>query len=454
MGTWGQFKILALGLLLTSHSLAAPLNHQSEIAKAQEWANQAQTTYPIVVVDRDELQFIFLKQRVLGRANRNVREEILANYFKEKYQLDTLSPNDLSNIDDYIVGYSSMAAAMPLRQEISNSNLAYKACLVFPRGPNGNQQTETERTLYMDLPGAYEHSYYQLSSRLSFDQLYLFSIYHETAHCLDPKYIPSSAQNDSAHDTHRAEAFAETLAYFKLLERFTSDMAFSRAQLRALYSQYVGTRLAKEDSQTLAHPKMAFAGSIYFLSPYLIEAEKSLSDQKLASLLNSGDIRGLIAYTVDLVDETSGSSVEFMARATAQRVGFVKAKIIYSDYAENDPNYFQDAYESVLEFEEQLTLWTQNAFNLKIDSIPASSQNPSDKASNAQWDTLCQGLYQKDYAIFIMGLNQVRQSLKAVERMDTESQETFESLENLIQSVDKICWDSLEYALESSARGN
>lgn len=238
-------KVLIL-MLMGSQSLWA-LSHKEEIAKAQAWVNSFNKPYPILIFNRLELRYLLDNHDALGdtKENEQKRIKVIQDYVKEKLGFD-ISREDVLKIDhNLLVGIDS-AVAQPITQTEGYSLKTTKVCFAFPRVPNFFTQSENERILGMNDPKvSFPGDYDDLNVKESFEVLYLFSLYHEAAHCLDEVYLSQAdSYQPSPTDVHMGEAFAELMAYMKVSQIVGSrEIGKTRALYRAIYSRIVGEYL-------------------------------------------------------------------------------------------------------------------------------------------------------------------------------------------------------------------
>lgn len=366
-----MFITLLFILISLTPNLAWSIDHQLEVESAQDWANSFQTPYPILVFDRDHLNYLFAKNQLQGDDNEGARLQFLGEYVERRIGFP-LERNDLVNIDIYLTQTTGMAAALPLF-EGHGSEKRYKMCSVFSLPPNGNAKVESERVTGLNINEAFEHSHQSfenLSKTMDFESLYLFSLYHEVSHCLDQKYLPESHASQSSHAVHLSEAFAEVMAYLKLTERLDPNVVEARALYRTLYSRNVGVFLAQNQMGNAFNPHYTRGGVIYYLTPYLMGAyEKLVFELKTVDFHNDPQL--LLKLAEEIVENNKLSGRGFSAIGMALQEGFPKIMQRYQDYAFESPDFFYKSYLELMEYKNQTELWNQKAFKETLEEAPS-----------------------------------------------------------------------------------
>lgn len=410
---------------------AFALNHQEEIAIVQHLVDSMERPYPILVFDRDDINFLFVSHQVVGDSEKEKRLALLGKYIFEKTntQLDT---NDLENIDIYLSTLPESAVALPLRSGFSTSS--YKFCAVFPLAPNGNAEIETNRMLQLDFKTVYPNeSYSQLSKKMSLEELYLFSLYHEVGHCLDPVFLPkASASYEDSHAVHLSEAFAEVFAYMNLSMRLNLNIADSRSLYRTIYSRRMGEFLAQESGGGLTNPHRSNGGVIYYLTPYLMFAYeqvrfKMIDPQKLSP-------QQMIDTVISIIDTQDIESRSFTAIALALKEGFEPIIQKYQDYAFSSPGFFYTAYLQLLSYRNQTDAWLARAF-----TGPTQSQQKA-LAPELPLTDLCRAVIAKDQTSFLRALDQWRTTVQKNDFEALSMKDRYNQLNMLQAYLSKNCF--------------
>jgi hypothetical protein len=386
--------IVIFTLLLTAVNSFA-LNHQDEIERVSEWAESFGKDYPIVVVDRDKTSFLIKSNN--AENDQDKRFELMKAYFLESFSVD-LSFQDFVNLDPYTTVLKNSALALPITRGYGRE---YKFCAVFANPPNGNAQVESNRIIGFNQVEAYqnypEFNYKNLNKKMSFEELYLFSLYHEVSHCLDDQFLIEMQQNGGdAHGIHKAEIFAEVLAYFALIPRLGREVASRRAVYRTIYSRIVGEYLTTQP--TFGNPHIASGGAIYNLGPYLFKAHELIHFQKISL------DQPLLKLAKDFVLNEALTSREFHAVVTFLTKGSEHANQQYSEWAFKDPHFFYTAYMELVQYEMNTENALKKAFSVKeVESF--------DVIPELDFPSLCQSLNSNDLEGYLVELNSYRDQL-------------------------------------------
>ncbi len=376
-------------------STAWGVDHQQEIEKAQKWANSFQRSYPIFIIDRDKTNF-FTKSLNSSKDPMKGLAKI-QQYFKEEGNI-SLSKQDFMTLEPYINTLTNTAIAIPITKGFGGE---YKFCAVFANAPNGNSQVESNRIIGFDQPEVFKDhqhlNYNNLNQKMSFEELYLFSLYHEVGHCLDQKFIVEMQENGGdPHGIHEAEAYAELLAYFALIPRLGKDVAARRGLYRTVYSRVVGEFLTTVPA--FSNPHIQSGGATYNLGPYLHKAQELLHFQQLSLE------QPLDQLAQNFVLEHALTSREFHAVVTFLRDGREKANAQYSDWALKDPHFFYSSYMELLQYQGYTDTVLEQAFT--TNSTPV--YEPLPKLDEA---LLCQTLQNKDQVGYLNILNNYRSEI-------------------------------------------
>lgn len=383
------------------------LNHQSEISRAQQWANTLERPYPIWIFDRDELNFIFVQRQVIGDEKKQERLMVIKDYVLEKTNT-LLNNNELDNLDTYLSLMTDSAVALPLVTSFASAS--YKFCAVFPLPPNGNAEVETERLLQLQTTSAYTESYSQLTKKMSLEELYLFSLYHELGHCADPIYMPQAlSSTDDSQAVHLSEAFAEVFAYMALANRLGEHIAVPRSLYRTIYSRRMGEFLAKDKSPGAAlNPHRSRGGVIYYLTPYLMDAYEKVRFKKIKPQeLSPQDLVTTIAHQIIDLNEIEHRSFTGIAMALLE--DFEPTIEKYQENAFNSPEFFYTAYLQLLSYRDQTDAWLARAF-LNPVTTAHQTQPPS-----LPLHDLCTAIQNNDLNLYLNSINQWRDQINTTD---------------------------------------
>lgn len=368
------------------------INHQEEIKRAQSWADSFDRPYPILIFDRDITNFLIKSENATDDENK--RFEVIKSYMATESGIE-LSRQDFIVLDTFLTTATNSALAMPI---LKNFEGEYKFCAVFANAPNGNSQVESNRITGFEQADAYkdfpDFNYNNLITKMSFEELYLFSLYHEVGHCLDETFLAAAQSNGgSAHDIHEAEIYAEILAYFALTQRLGKDVAISRALYRTIYSRVVGDHLTTQPS--FGDPNIQSGGAIYNLGPYLLKALE-LAYFKEINLETSLD-----KLAKEFVVENSLNSREFQAIVNLLKSGPDKTIEQYRDWAFKNPQFFYSAYMEVVKYEE----YTKSLMNYAFDQTPEPEYEPLPELNT---EIICQLIQEKNLQEHLRVLNDYR----------------------------------------------
>lgn len=408
-------------ILLSAH-YASAINQQTEIQQAQEWASSFNRPYPIFVFDRDTINFLYLSNNLIGEDKIKQRLKFLGQYLANKTGVE-LSYGELETLDSYLTQFPELAVAQPLLD--SNNHSDYKFCAVFPLPPNGNSRIETERMLALDFKTVYPtQTFEQLSKKLSLEALYLFSLYHEVSHCLDPKFMPATlkqGQSESPSLVHLSEAFAETLSYLKLSQRLDKNIADARALYRTIYSRKMGTYFATEKKSGFYNPYRKFGGAIYYLTPYLMSAYTQIRFGKLkVDQMNS---QQLLSTAVDLINDNAIESRDFAAIMMGLSQGFTPALEFYQKQAFDSPDFFYQTYLKLNDYKSQTDYWVAKAFTKTTTSAQDQETAPA-----LPVEKLCQTLDSHEKLSFLNIINDFRSQINEDSFSSVSSKERYTQL--------------------------
>lgn len=344
-----------LTLALSLFTLMVSPFAKTEFSKTIEYVQKKYATpfkdYPILIFDLDEVQFRFAKAKAFGdnKEQEKRRIEIIQKYVKEEVGID-LEFNEAMTYELYTTKLKEGAYAMPTLKDGPNRKKIYKMCAVFPATPNSNKRLETERITGLKTPGAYDDVTYEgLQEKLEYEEMQLFSLYHELGHCLDPYFMPENynVYEVDAHSVHESESFAETFALLMLEREGVKGTGQTRALLRNMYTQKMGKWFIDNPRNGFGNPLYLKGGLIYYLAPSLIAADEFVRRNK--DFLQ-GDIASLLEKAKEIVEANSLPSRSF--HGVFRLMSEDKEKILqqYREWSTNDPRFFKDVYIQMLTF--------------------------------------------------------------------------------------------------------
>tara|TARA_Y100000590_G_scaffold470454_1_gene665292 strand:- start:170753 stop:171994 length:1242 start_codon:yes stop_codon:yes gene_type:complete len=338
------------------------------VKKVQKEYADKSNSHPILIIDKDELNWKIARARAFGEENKEIRNKLIADYVKEKSGVE-IKYNDSINLDTYISFLKNSAVAVPLTTGMWTSKV-YKICTVFHADPNSNRRLETERLLGLNSKEAYgDLTYDQLAPMLNFDQLKKFSLYHELAHCLDKKYLPEAQDSfDDSHGIHESESFAETAGLLLLAREGELNLAQKRIEMRSIYAKKMGHFFVDNPQTGFGNPNAKFGGMIYYLAPVL-EAGKSLIDTDLESLKTSS-IDEILNLSKDIVENHALDSREFHGIYVYMDRGLEAMEATYRGYEESMPEFFEGVLDSIFGFVNNTQRIVDESFDMSRGPLP------------------------------------------------------------------------------------
>lgn len=348
-----------------------------------------------------------------------MRLEIIKDYINEKVKVE-ISHSQARQILPYLTMLKDGAYALPITRDIPGvwDKVEVNLCAVFPASLNSNKRLETERLLGGAILGFKGLGYDNITSELSFQELNLFSLYHEIAHCLDNSFfyeniIDARARQAGAQQIHQAEGMAETMAYFLLLKDYPQlnyeSLALDRAKLRTIYSRKVGGYLANNPHLGFGDPNVSYGGAIYYLTPFLLKA-KNIAGQFSPETLNDLSYEKIHATSTDIVNqEHINSRAMFPIREFLKGEDLDELINTYEQRAIDSPHLFADTIDVFRKYLSQ----TEEILNLAIRDrdlvhIPKSIDQNLDPIDYLKF---CDLLKSNDKVNFNKLINQYREEL-------------------------------------------
>jgi hypothetical protein len=249
--------------LSTSIALSAT-SYSHLLERIQNTYLKDSAPYPVLIMDRDEIEWRFVAKNALNDVA--LREDIVQQYVFEKTGV-LISKGAASNFEPYLTDAKDAAVAMPALKDGWGHDQKIAMCAVFPPDANRNKRLEIERILQLQLKEVYgEQSYEGLKATLSYEDSVLFSILHESGHCMDRFFFPRVLEGDEDPSTlHLSESFAETVAVFLMAKEGRNTVAETRAYLRDIYSYFMQPYFADRPMGLSA--AYSYGGLIYHLAP-------------------------------------------------------------------------------------------------------------------------------------------------------------------------------------------
>lgn len=327
--------LLLLSLFAAGPASAYQTSYSALLARIQAEYLREAAPYPILIMDRDELEWRFARAGALGEEGEARRQEIVKAYVKERTGLE-INTNAAANFEPYLTVLKDAAVAMPALKDGFASGIAM--CAVFPPDPNRNRRLEAERILQLKVSEAYgELGYSRLRDSLAYEDAVLISVLHEAGHCMDRWFFPTMYQGaEDPHTVHQAESFAETMAAL-LMAREGRRVAGTRAYMRDVYSFFMQPWFTANAHKGMMSPSFSYGGLVYHLSPSIraasaaLEAEPGLERRPLAELQERA---------AAIVRAESFASPLLTALHAAYAEGREMAFQRYEDLAQRMPDFF------------------------------------------------------------------------------------------------------------------
>ncbi|AYF43926.1 hypothetical protein BALOs_0916 [Halobacteriovorax sp. BALOs_7] len=327
-------------LLMLTHGLGFAFDLSSEVEKLnEEYRNTYE--YPIIIFDKNEIA-----PKLVGLEETD-QIEIVKNYTLDVHDIE-LSHNEAVNLVPYFTSLNGAASAIPFFERGWGKEL--KFCAVLPNGIMNDLSAEVRRVLgdskEVDVYENFDFSRFE--NLFTLEELYLYSLYHELSHCLDQNFmLKNYSSSPSAHGVHEAESFAEVNALFLLAQKKgMRNLGAKRSLLRKTYSQYMGPYLASDKVSTFAGPIVKKGGSVYFLTPAIIAAQRELENYKKGVM--DFNLEQTLALSKEVVEHHAINSRSFQALNKSFKDGSEEAKRYYRDLSQRDPDLFLATYYDLL----------------------------------------------------------------------------------------------------------
>lgn len=333
-------KWLAVASLILTQSVLASVNIWDEARDLNQRFN-SYSSYPIVVFEKD-----ILLPKLKGLTEIS-QQKVIREYISTKTDIE-LSDNDISNLIPYFGIMNGSATAVPL---MNDSYDGKKFCAVMAADNQNSLIEETKRTLGITaVNNPYpSKAVSALSERFSLDELKLFSLYHELSHCLDSSLLKAMGDH-SVHSIHMNESFAETNALLMLYkEKNMRRLGVKRAQLRALYSKYMGHYLATDQDLIVFDESMRSGGMIYYLTPSLMAAERYIEDYR--SEILAADTEELIKISESIIKTNALTSRQMAAMKAYFQQGRDATLQQYQELAQDMPDLIYSTYLFLIELD-------------------------------------------------------------------------------------------------------
>jgi hypothetical protein len=341
--------LVVLCLVLNISNLLAKTEFSKTIEYVQKTYADKYIKHPILIFDMDELELRYMKADAFGDSKELEwkRARIIQKYVKDKIGLNISEKNAFS-YEVYTTLLKNGAYAVPMNESYGEKE--YLMCAVFPASINSNERLETERLLGLTTKGAYKDiSFDNLKETLSLEEMKLFSLYHELAHCMDGKFLPEAraAYEPGAHDIHEAESFAEVMALFFLEREGIHGTGKIRANYRNLYTQEMGRWFIDNERLSFGDALFAKGGLIYWLVPSLLAADEFVTNER--DFVRYKGVDALLNQALYIVENNRFEHRSFHAAFQYMKRG-KDALDNYKELSESSPDLFLTAYNELLEF--------------------------------------------------------------------------------------------------------
>ncbi|MFS4459777.1 hypothetical protein [Bdellovibrio sp. HCB2-146] len=360
---------LAVISVLGTTSVAHAVDLTGEIEKLNSEFKNA-LGYPIIIVDKPDFQKFLAKHGYENTDNEDILARGLFTYIKQKHGYQML-PEEAGTLAPSFRPTNKDASAQPFYTEKVRFN-QMKYCVVIPSVTNNTPLEEIKRITGADThPELFKNfNFEKAMSLLSQEEIQLFSLYHELSHCLDRNYIAAINEFEVVpHNLHLTEAFAETNALFMLFQRHRlKKLGAPRSILRTLYSKYYGPSLAQKESNVYASEATRAGGSVYFLSPVLLPAQKEIDTNP--TQIQSMSLEQTLALSKLIVDHHAINKTSFEAMHMMMKEGPDVILPHYQRLAAKKPSMFLKPYQDLLYFKSVL-----DSVDKVLDSVQSVQVN-------------------------------------------------------------------------------
>lgn len=421
------FPLLLLCLAAFAPKSEAATAYSGFLKRIQEKYLKDAAPYPILIMDRDEIEWRFLQ----AKADAKKREQIIQEYVFEKTGV-RITENAASNFETSLTTLKDSAMAMPALTDDYPRTL--QVCAVFPADPNRNQRLEIERLLQMGTPEVYGNlGVDQMVSRMSYDDLILFSLLHEAGHCMDQTFFAAVYQGqEDAHSIHESEAFAEATAVLLMAKEGRADIAHQRADLRTIFTYYMEPYFASHPGNGFGAEGYVYGGLIYYLSPVVLAAgEMAAADPGRISAMPLPELLGLAK---NLVMRHSLEQRLFTAIYAFYAEGKEAALARYTDYASQMPDLFGGTLEGLKNFITQVEQTKASYF----DANKKPTDEPEVELSAVNYALLCNSLKAGD-ASAESELDRLRAELRSGKHNAVKELQRSEEIRNLWKELPVRC---------------
>lgn len=428
-----KISAIAFSLLTFSSTAFCKTKMSNLVEKVQTKYADKFKEHPILIMDKDDINWRISQEKAFGEKGEKRRIKIIIKYVKEKTGVD-IEHNDAINLDTYISILKNSAVAVPLTTN-SWSKVEYKICTVFHADPNSNQRLESERLLGLQTGDAYkEYKYEHLVNKLGFEQLQLFSIYHELGHCLDTKYlVAAQTAYDDPHGIHQSESFAETAGLLLLTREGHKDLAGNRINMRSIYSRQFGQYLVDTPQMGFGNPNAKYGGIIYHMAPVLEASDKLIKEQR--TQIEESTVSEILELSENIVENHALDSRTFHGISLFMENGKEETLVMYRNYEQSFPDLFVGVIDNIIEYIEGTQQIINNSFDTTRVDIPFRNTL---RPLSVEKD-FCPAYLSEDRDSFDQQLDVYREDLRLENGTPEEQRERQADLMNIHEAVAATC---------------
>lgn len=428
--------VLVSLFLTVGVSKAFGFDYAKEIDKAQKRFGDVKE-YPIVIFNQDEISWKLAKANAFGDSDEAEasRIQIIKDYVESKSGFE-ITDSEALGLENYITVLKDSAFAMPILKG-SWGERSFKMCAVFPASPNTNQRLEHERLMGLLTEEVYgELGYEEIDLRMPYEQLAMFSLYHEVSHCLDPEFMKENYNGqESPHNVHLSESFAEGLALLILEQMGYENMGRSRGRLRMIYSRMMGSYFARNPGLGGGNPFFVKGGAIYHLDPALRGAQEFVFYS--GNKFDDFTLDELMSEMVKIVEDKALDSRTFHAIANYLAATDKEEQLTtYRERAFDSPDLFYEAYAGLMTYHDYTSYVLENLLRRVV--IPESNQK-SFGNSLLNDSNLCESFQSGDKLSFQEEIFSLRETLRAEKLPATSQREMADELNTVHEDLLKQC---------------
>ncbi|MGZ3684327.1 MAG: hypothetical protein ACXWR1_14980 [Bdellovibrionota bacterium] len=424
-----MLKTFILFIALAPLAARADTSFSRLLARVQGTYLKNAAPYPILIMDRDELEWRFVRAGAVHDTDTAQREDLIRAYVKEKTGV-SIAGNAASNFEPYLTQLKDAAIAMPALKDGTEKPVV-EMCAVFPPDPNRNQGLEMERLLQLRTAEAYgEHKTAELRTSMSYDDAVLFSLLHESGHCLDQTFFPQLLDGDTDSSTiHASESFAETVAVFLMAKEGRENVTDSRAYLRDMYSYFMEPYFVSHPELGFGTESFTYGGLIYHLSPSIRAAAKLVKTNNLSAM----PLPEVLALSRHVVEKSAFETRFITALFAGYNEGHETTLTRYRGYETEMPDLFGGIVERLQAYWQDEISFRANAFKTADPAAPTTELLPFDQTK------ACASLAGGDYDGLRDQIETLRLDLRSGNPAYASQVARFNLLSNLWKNLPALC---------------